>query len=184
MDIAQAAPNTVILAGDEASLYLQATLKVVWHACGQTPILKVHPGRDSTHFYGALNLRSGQETAMSSTMMNGDVSALFLLRLLATYPNRPILLLWDKATWHRGKPIQHILQAHPRLEILYLPTAAPDLNPQEQVWKATRQAVSHNHRHAKLDCLADAFEQHLTSTCFPCSLLDKFAYPTLSAMFI
>lgn len=146
-------------------------------------MLKVHPGREAIHFYGALNLSTGQETAMPSQMMNGDVSALFLLRLLETYPDQPILLLWDKATWHRGKPIQHILQAHPRLEILYLPTAAPDLNPQEQVWKATRQVVSHNHRHAKLDRLADAFEQHLTSTCFPCSLLDKLAYPHLCAMF-
>ena len=174
----------MILAGDEASLYLQATLKVVWHPCGQTPILKVHPGRDSTHFYGALNLRSGQETALRSPMMNSDVSALFLLRLLEAYPDQPLLLLWDRATWHRGKPIQHILEAHSRLEILYLPTATPDLNPQEHVWKATRQVVSHNHRHAKLDRLADAFEQHLTSTRFACSLLDKFAYPYLSTMFI
>jgi transposase len=174
----------VILAGDEASLYLQATLKVVWHPCGQTPLLKVYPGRDSTHFYGALNLRNGQETALRSPMMNSDVSALFLLQLLETYPDQPLLLLWDKATWHRGKPIQDILAAHPRLELLYLPTAAPDLNPQEQVWKATRQAVSHNHRHAKLDRLADAFAQHLTTTRFACSFLDKYAYPALSAMFI
>src|SRR5829696_8804104 len=156
MDIAQEAPDTVILAGDEASLYLQATLKVVWYLCGQTPMLKVHPGRESIHFYGALNLASGEETAMPAKMMNGDVSALFLLRLLATYPKSPILLLWDRATWHRGAAVQSILQSHPRLEILYLPTAAPDLNPQEHVWKATRQAVSHNHRHAKLDLLAAA----------------------------
>jgi transposase len=173
----------VILAGDEASLYLQATRKVVWHSCGQTPVIKVHPGRDSTHFYGALNLLSGQETALRSPQMNGDVSALFLLRLLETYPHQPILLLWDRATWHRGKPIQQILQAHPRLEIFYLPPAAPDLNPQEQVWKATRQAISHNHRHTKLALLADAFERHLTSTRFACSLLDKFDYPYLSTMF-
>lgn len=173
----------MILAGDEASLYLQATLKVVWHACGQTPMLKLHPGRDSTHFYGALNMLTGQETAMRSKLMNGDVSALFLLRLLDAYPNQPILLFWDRATWHRGQTIQHILNTHPRLEILYLPTAAPDLNPQEHVWKATRQAISHNHRHAKLDLLAQAFEDHLTLTRFPCSLLHKLAYPQICAMF-
>jgi len=147
-------------------------------------MLKLHPGRESTHFYGALNLLTGQETTLRSPMMKGDVSALFLLRLLETYPNQPLLLLWDRATWHRGKPIQDILDAHPRLEILYLPAAAPDLNPQEHVWKATRNAVSHNHRHAKLDLLADAFEHHLASTRFPCSLLDKFAYTQLCAMFI
>lgn len=144
---------------------------------------KLHPGRESTHFYGALNLLTGQETAMRTQMMNGDVSALFLLRLLDTYPNQPLLLLWDRATWHRAKPIQRILEAHPRLQILYLPAAAPDLNPQEHVWKATRQVVSHNHRHAKLDRLAVAFEHHLSLTHFPCSLLDKLAYPQICAMF-
>jgi transposase len=174
----------VILAADEASLYLQATLKVVWHAQGETPFIKLHPGRESTHFYGALNLATGQETALRTPVMNADVSALFLLRLLATYPAQPILLLWDRAPWHRGQAIQQILAAHPQLEIVCLPPAAPDLNPQEHVWKAARSAVSHNHRFAKLDQLADAFERHLVSTLFPCSLLADHAYSHLCARFI
>jgi transposase len=165
-------------------LYLQATLKVVWHAQGQTPIIKLHPGRESTHFYGALNLVTGQETTLRTPIMNADVSALFLLRVLEAHSDQPILLFWDRAPWHRGQPVQQILEANPRLEIVYLPTAAPDLNPQEQVWKATRNAVSHNHRHAKLDQLADAFEEHLVSTAFPSSLLEKHDYLRLCAMSI
>ena len=174
----------MIVAGDEASLYLQATLKVVWHARGETPIVNLHPGRESMHFYGALNLRTGQETTLRTTLMNAEVSALFLLRLVETYPEHPILLLWDRAPWHRGPAIQQVLATHPRLEILYLPPGAPDLNPQEQVWKATRSAVSHNHRHAKLDQLLNAFEHHLLSTRFPCSLLEKHDYLSLCARFI
>jgi len=173
----------VIVAGDEASLYLQATLKVVWHAQGQTPIVKLHPGRESTHFYAALNLVSGRETTLRTQVMNAAASALFLLRLLEAYLDRPILLFWDRAPWHRGQAIQQVLAANPRLEIVYLPAGAPDLNPQEQVWKDTRNAVSHNHRHAKLDQLADAFEHHLVSTVFPCSLLEKHDYLHLCAMF-
>lgn len=157
---------------------------MVWHAQGQTPIIKLHPGRESTHFYGALNLVTGQETTLRTPIMNADVSALFLLRVLEAHSDQPILLFWDRAPWHRGQPIQQILEANPRLEIVYLPTAAPDLNPQEQVWKATRNAVSHNHRHAKLDQLADAFEEHLVSTAFPSSLLEKHDYLRLCAMSI
>lgn len=173
-----------MLAGDEASLYLQATLQVIWHVRGQAPILKLHPGRTSTHFYGALNLITGRETTLRTQLMNAEASVLFLLRLLETYPQHPILLLWDRAPWHRGNPIRQLLDAHPRLEILYLPTAAPDLNPQEHVWKATRAAVSHNHRHRSLEQLADNFEQHLLSSNFPCSLLHKHNYPQLCAMSI
>ena len=50
IDIAQEAPDTVILAEDEASLYLQATTKVVWYPQGQTPMVKVDPGRGSLHY--------------------------------------------------------------------------------------------------------------------------------------
>jgi hypothetical protein len=38
IDTAQAAPDTVIVAADEASLYLQATLQVVWAPRGETPV--------------------------------------------------------------------------------------------------------------------------------------------------
>jgi len=171
------------LAGDEASLYLQATLRVVWASRGHTPVVKLHPGRDNTHFYGALNLLTGQETAMQSPLMNAETSALFLQKLLLTFPEVPIVLLWDRAPWHRGPEITELLEANPRLEIIRLPTAAPDLNPQEHVWKATRQAVSHNHAGKNLDTLAADFETHLTTTTFPCSFLQKYDYPSLCMMF-
>jgi transposase len=171
------------VAGDEASMYLQATLHVVWARRGQTPIIKVHPGRENTHFYGALNLHTGQELAMRSPIMNAETSVLFLDKLLLAYPDDPILLLWDRAAWHRGPEIEAFLVSHPRLEIMYFPAGAPDLNPQEHVWKATREAVSHNHFCKQLDLLADEFESYLTSNTFACSLLEKHGYTQLCMMF-
>jgi transposase len=171
------------VAGDEASLYLQATLHGVWAPRGQTPIIKLHPGRESTHFYGVLNLHTGQELAMRSPVMNAETSALFLHKLLLAYPDDPILLLWDRAPWHRGPEIEAILAAHPRLEIMYLPAGAPDLNPQEHVWKASREAVSHNHFCKQLDLLANEFKSYLTSNTFACSLLEKHGYTQLCMMF-
>ncbi len=50
MDVAQAAPNTVFLAGDEAGLYLQATTCHVWSPTGQTPMVRADPGRAKTNF--------------------------------------------------------------------------------------------------------------------------------------
>lgn len=170
------------MAGDEASLYLQATLQIVWAARGQTPLVKLHPGRQSTHFYGALNLLNGQDIAMRSPIMNAETSALFLEKILLAYPDEPILLLWDRAPWHGGPQIKAILEANSRLEIIYFPPGAPDLNPQEHVWKATRRAVSHNHSCKKLDKLANDFEDHLSTTLFPCSLLAQYAYSHLCMM--
>ena len=173
----------MILAGDEASVYLQASLMRVWAPIGQTPVVTAAPGRENTHFYGALNLQTGQEVILRSDLMNAQVSALFLCRLLLAYPDTPILLLWDRAPWHRGPAIQAVLEANPRLQVVWLPAGSPELNPQEHVWKATREAVSHNHNRTKLPELARAFETHLTTRRFACSLLQKHGYDQLCARF-
>lgn len=174
----------MIVAGDEASLYLQATRQVVWAPVGQTPVVKVDPGRANLHFYGALDLQTGKEIVMRATVMKAVSSVLFLLKLVLAYPNRKILLLWDRAPWHFGPAIRNFLVAHPTLEIFYFPPASPDLNPQEHVWKDARAHVTHNHIINKLDTLADSFEAHLTQNTFPCSLLDLHNYPPLCARFI
>jgi transposase len=182
-DVAQTAPDTVVLASDQTSLYLQATTMAVWAPRGQTPVVRTDPGRSKVNFYGTLNLRTGQETVMRAPVMNNEATALHLQQLLATYPEGPILLLWDRAPWHAGPAVTSVLQAHPRLEVVRLPVAAPELNPQEHVWKATRRAVSHNHQFQRLPELADRFEQHLTSNLFACSLLDPHAFETMCLMF-
>lgn len=156
----------------------------VYSPIGQTPVLSVAAHRENTHFYGALNLLTGEEVVLRSDLMISEVSALFLQSLLLAYPDRPILLLWDRATWHKGEAVRAILAANPRLEVMWFPPGSPELNPQEHVWKAAREAVSHNHTHKKLPELVEAFETHLTTTRFPCSLLEKHGYQELCAMFI
>jgi hypothetical protein len=66
---------------------------------------------------------------------------------------------------------------------MYFPTAAPDLNPQEHVWKAARDNVSHNHLVAKLGQLATDFETYLKTTEFPSPLLANHDYQRICAMF-
>lgn len=174
----------MILAEDEASLYLQATTTRVWSPRGQTPLVRLHPGREKISFYGTLDLRTGQNLVMRATTMNSETTVQYLQYLLEHYPDQPILLLWDRAKWHRGPLITDFLAANPRLEVLFFPTASPDLNPQEQVWKKARQQVSHNHSFRKLIQLADAFEDFLTTTSFSSSFLPNFALHSFCPDFI
>jgi transposase len=111
--------------------------------------------------------------------MNAEASAKHLDQILAAHPDAPLLLVWDRAPWHRGAPIREVLAANPRLERMLLPVAAPDLNPQEHVWKATREAVSHNHTDAQLATLAGRFEAHLRDTTFPTSFLEHRGFYTV-----
>jgi transposase len=172
------------LAEDEAGLYLQATTCYVWSPTGRTPIIRADPGRAKTHFYGTLNLQSGQQIAMRSDLMNAEVSAQHLEMILQANPDVPIVLFWDRAPWHRGEPIQKVLEENPRLEIIFFPPGSPELNPQEHVWKAVRRKVSHNHLETRLPDLADRFLDKLNSSTFPSSFLDKYGYSDICPVFI
>jgi transposase len=142
-------------------------------------VIRADTQRDKVNFYGTLDLHTGQEIVLRSEEMNAEVSVRHLEQILTTFPERPIVLFWDRATWHKGKIVQQFLEAHPRLEVVYFPVGAPELNPQEHVWKATRQAVSHNHLSPKLPQLADQFETHLVQSAFPSAFLHRYAYGTI-----
>lgn len=165
-------------------MYLQATTQKVWARQGQTPTVRVDANRTKTNFYGTLNLQTGEELVLRAERLNSATTAFYLKCILETYPDVPILYFWDRAPWHRGAAIDRVLQENPRLEIIWYPVAAPELNPQEHVWKAARRAVSHNHTQAQIDPLADQFENYLSRTRFTSSFLDSYGYNTIRAMFI
>lgn len=120
---------------------------------------------------------------MRSDLMNAEISAQYLEIILETNPDVPIILFWDRAPWHRGKPINKVLEDNPRLEIIFFPTASPDLNPQEHVWKAVRKQVSHNHLETRLPELADRFLNKLNSSIFNDTFLDRYGYTAICPMF-
>ena len=161
---------------DEASLYLQATTMAVWGPRGQPLLVRTDPSRIKTSFYGALDLKTGQVLAQQVEQMSAETTASYLETVLERYPDVPIVLLWDRAPWHRGEKIRDVQAANPRLEIVTFPTAAPDLNPQEHVWKATRRAVSHNHTQRRLPDLAKRFKAHLTTATFQSSFLERYGW--------
>lgn len=178
-DFVQAYPQGVILALDQMSLYFQATLTRVWAPIGQTPIVRVAPQRDQVHFYGALDVRQGREIAVTAPEQTAEVTADFVRLLLLLFPTQPLLLLLDRASWHHGPTLDTLLAENPRLEVLYFPTACPDLNPQEHVWPQAREHISHNHGYTLFSSLIDVFEHYLNETLFETDFMQKYIPPIL-----
>ena len=169
---------------DQISLYFQATLTRVWAPVGQTPVVRITPNRDHIHFYGALDVRHGREIAIPTDEETTAMTVNFLMVLLMLFPTQALLLLLDRAPWHFGPDLNLLIADNDRLHLLYFPPACPELNPQEHVWKETRRAVGHNHLQARLPELANRFEQHLTTTTFESSFLNRYGYTYLVPMFI
>ena len=172
-DFRQNYPQGVILALAEMSADLQAVLTRVWSPVGQTPCVWVTPQRDHVHFYGALEVISGQEIALSLASLDGEHTIHFLEHIVSCFPGRPILLLWDRAPWHKGQA-RLFVEAHPQLEMLYFPPGCPHLNPQEHVWKLTRDAVGHLWDYRHIGDLRRAFQAHFDNAFFHFDWLDTY----------
>lgn len=172
-DFRQQHPDGVILALDQMSVYLQATLTRVWSPIGQPPQIFITPERDHLHFYGALDVLTGREFALALPHMDADHTLCFIQHLLACLPQRPILFLLDRAPWHKGV-VRHFIEAHPDLDLLSFPPGSPHLNPQEHVWKLARQDVGHLHRFCDLSPLRQAFLHFLEHASFRFDWLENF----------
>jgi len=174
-------PDGIILAVDQMSLYFQATMTRVWARRGQTPTIRVATQRDYVHFYGALNVCSGHEIALTLPKQSGEMTCHFLDQVQACYPDRPLLILWDRAKWHKGQTVRDYLAQHPQIHALHFPPGCPQLNPQEHVWERTRDAVSHNHTRKDFPALVQAFRHHLENTFFWFDWIEKYVPPILLA---
>jgi transposase len=73
----------------------------------------------------------------------------------------------------------HIWRTLRRLEVIFFPPACPDLNPQEHVWKMTRQAVSHHHTFPDFPALCHAFRNFLDHTPFLFDWFRQYVPPVL-----
>lgn len=67
----------------------------------------------------------------------------FLEHLLFFIPGQLTVIL-DGAGIHRAKVVQAFVAAHPRLQVVYLPPYAPELNPVELLWAYVKRHVLAN----------------------------------------
>lgn len=164
-------PATVILTEDEMHLSTQTTVQKIWLPKGEYPKIEIARKRDARSIYGFLNVKTGTEHAFKTKWQNMYITAEILPKLREHYPSKKILLLWDQAGWHKGIEAQKVIKLDGNIETIYFPTAAPDENPQEHVWKNGRSRCTHNEFIRNINTATDEFIHYLNTTKFPYSLV-------------
>ncbi len=127
--------------------------------------------REARSIYGFLNIKTGQEHAFKTKWQNMYITAKILKKIRKPYPTQKILLLWDKAPSHKGCKAQEVIEKDKNIETIYFPSAAPEQNPQEHVWKNGRSEVTHNEFIKDIDTTTNKFIKYLNTTTFPYELL-------------
>ena len=98
---------------------------------------------------GAVNARTGQVQVRDNYIVGRRQVIEFFEALDAAYPKATrIYVILDNWSIHRHEEVQQALQRLPRLELIWLPTYAPWLNPIEKLWRWLREDILFSHREA------------------------------------
>lgn len=103
---------------------------------GKTPILHEHLSRDHLSAMSGITLEGKLYVLEQERAFKGKDVVRFLKHLMCQIPGK-LLVIWDSSPIHRGQAVRDFLAggATRRLRVEQLPAYAPDLNPDEGVWK-------------------------------------------------
>ena len=122
---------------------------------------------DGVKLVGALT-NHGELDLMHVKTTNQATMAKYLEHLCERF-NQPMIVVWDNASWHnRSNAILKFLKSEKGkqiVELAYLPTYAPELNPQELVWKTLKHEYLGNHRCGVLEHLMDEVDDAFERIC-------------------
>jgi transposase len=119
---------------DESDLHLLPVVRAMWMKGRRVRVPT--PGQNARHaFFGALEAIGGQWHWADHERKLAVHFVAFLDRVLAAYPVGPLDLVLDNAPTHTATVVKRWAAAHPRVQLLWLPTyAAHEVNPVERIW--------------------------------------------------
>lgn len=112
---------------------------------GQTPTLKVPLTRDHLSAISALTTDGRLFCQVQTRAFTGPDVVRFLKHLLRHVPGK-LVILWDGAPIHRSQVVKDFLAqgGAQRIHLVSLPGYAPDLNPDEGVWRYLKRVEMGN----------------------------------------
>ena len=148
---------------DEAGFYLLPALVRTYAPIGQTPLLRVPLTRDHLAAISAITPDGALYLMIQRDSFDGPAIVRFLKHLLRHIPGK-LLIIWDGLSAHRGPAVREFLAqgGTERIHLELLPGYAPDLNPDEGVWRYLKHVELKNVCCLNLDHLYTELRQAAT----------------------
>lgn len=153
--------NATLMAEDECDVHLLAVLRAMWQRVGEQVQIPT-PGQNAKRgVFGGLNLRTGEWFSRVTARKRSLEFLTFLMALLTAYPLGTIYVIVDNASIHTSRAVLKWLAAHPRLQLVYLPTySGHRLNPVEKIWWDLKDEIAANRCFKSLADLEAALQRY------------------------
>ncbi len=127
--------RTIVFA-DQSGFYLLPMVVRTYAPVGKTPVLKENLTRDHLSAMSAITLEGKLYMIEQERAFKGEDAVRFLKHLMRQISFK-LLVIWDGSPIHRGGAVKDFLAsgAGRRVRLEQLPGYAPDLNPDEGIWK-------------------------------------------------
>ena len=164
---------------DESRVGQKGTLTRIWAKRGTRPRVVRQQQYLNAYIIGSVCPKQKHAEAIVSPYCNSDAMHHHLKQISrATKPGRFAVVVMDRAAWHTTDNIYDL----PNVAALFLPSASPELNPMEQVWKWIKDHFLSNR-------IFDDYEDIEESSCDAWnifanseSLFDSMCYPHWARM--
>ena len=128
--------------GDETGLRSDDVRGRSFAPQGQTPVVRVNNKRHGLSIISTVTNRGQMRWKIFDGALNADVLIEFLKRLVRS-AGRKVYLILDNLRVHHSKPVKAWLAEHKeQIEVFYLPSYSPELNPDEMANADLKQAVT------------------------------------------
>lgn len=140
----------VVFAADESKVTWETEIRRAWCRTGKKTIVKDEREKEHQNYFSALSLKTGKHHLIPLVWQNAQtiLEAMTTLVNLPEYKNKRICVLWDNASWHKNRTIREALKkghALERVHLIAMPPYAPDMNPEEHVWKYGKDAIANEY---------------------------------------
>lgn len=152
---------------DEAHIHLDTDEGYGWSICGERFwVSSSSPGLAKGSFYGVYLYNLAQVRMFPYDCANQFNTIDMLKQLRVEFPELPMKVIWDGASYHRAKTV-HIAAEVFDITLEPLPAYSPDFMPVEHLWQWLREDVTyHTCYDTKADLKAQVtqFQQRINAT--------------------
>lgn len=143
------AGEVVVYALDECHLQGDDICNYLWGDQENRSVVLVKNDRERQTYYGAFNIWTKEFRVSPYGSGNGENTVKFLREIKARHPQKKLLLIWDGASYHRGKEMQKFLTEQNEGKepkdwwitcCLFAPYA-PEENPVEAIWLQVKNFI-------------------------------------------
>jgi transposase len=128
-----------------------------WAPVGQTPVIRHFDRRDRISVISGLSVSPLRQRLNLYYQLHDhnirQAEACAFLRHLLQHLRRHVIVLWDRGRPHKGRLIADLCRRVPRLRLERFPAYAPELNPDEGIWKLAKENLANGCPHDRHDLL-------------------------------